>query len=177
MSQTKSHEILGHDLLLFLNHALWYSAENLPDSQAFGPFFQLPIATGRPLRFDSEGSIGPHQVGLRNIVCRVGSWFVRWLSLRRWTSNRCVPAKSSVDDIITALWIFCGLPAWFSTVSHVYISSLENSLTTMLKQRLNTSNIYLNLVSPSRPVEDKSCLAIWTIGWFAKKIMNAHYPE
>jgi hypothetical protein len=36
MCQTKSHEILGHDLLSFLNHALWYSAENLPDSQVFG---------------------------------------------------------------------------------------------------------------------------------------------
>jgi hypothetical protein len=36
MCQTKSHKLLVHDLVSGLNPRLSYSAENLPDSQAFG---------------------------------------------------------------------------------------------------------------------------------------------
>jgi hypothetical protein len=35
MRQTKSHKILVHDLVSGLNRSSSYSAENLPDSQAF----------------------------------------------------------------------------------------------------------------------------------------------
>jgi hypothetical protein len=39
MRQTKSYRILVHDLVSGSNPRLSYSAENLPDSQAFGLLF------------------------------------------------------------------------------------------------------------------------------------------